>query len=314
MTISWRVVGGFGAHIKSNRTEITIQHKGKISEIPIKDLSHFLLIGGHTIQTSTITSLVKEGVFISFCESDGEPVGYISPYEYSLFKEIQHLQKAAAPYSYALACATESVKSRILAIEKYTEEIGAEILFTGELDILSGYAKELENMVLIEELRRIEQLVRDMYYEILGRLISPVYHFKRRTSRPYLDPVNAILSFGYGMLSSACTRAVIGGHLDPGHGYLNRGNQALIQDLMNCWKPEMIDKHAIVFLKSGRLHQNGYERTKDRCILHDEVIEELIPLFSQSIQEDLINTQIDVLIQSLQGGAQFSIIKPYVSY
>ncbi|MCA1916312.1 CRISPR-associated endonuclease Cas1 [Methanospirillum hungatei] len=309
MTIPWRIVGGFGAHIKSNRTEITIQHKGKITEIPIKDLSHFLLIGGHTIQTSTITSLVKEGVFISFCESDGEPVGYISPYDYSLFKEIQHLQKNVAPYSYALACATESIKSRILAIEKYAEEIGQEILFSGELDILTGYAKELENMVLIEELRRIEQLVRDMYYEILGRLISPTYLFKRRTSRPYLDPVNAIFSFGYGMLSSACTRAVIGGHLDPGHGYLNRGNQALVQDLMNCWKPDMIDAQVIAFLRSGRLDKNGYERTKDRCILQEEVIEELIYVFSQSIQEDRINSQIDLLIRSLRGEEQFSIIK-----
>ncbi len=98
--------------------------------------------------------------------------------------------------------------------------------------------------------------------------------------------------------------------MDPGHGYLNRGNQALVQDLMNCWKPEMIDKQAIGFLKSGRLHQNGYERTKDRCILQDEVIEELIHLFSKSIQEELINSQIDLLIQSLQGEAQFSIIKP----
>ncbi|WP_373840105.1 CRISPR-associated endonuclease Cas1 [Methanospirillum sp.] len=310
MTISWRVVGGYGTHIKSNRTEIIIQRKGKITEIPISDLSHFLLIGGHTVQTSTITYLIKKGVFISFCESDGEPIGYISPYDYSEFKEIQHLQKMAAPYSYALSCATESIKSRILAIERYAVEIGPDILFSGELNILSGYAKELENMVLIEELRRVEKLVRDMYYEILGRLVSPSYHFKRRTSRPYLDPVNAILSFGYGMLSSACTRAVIGGHLDPGHGYLNRGNQALVQDLINCWKPEMIDRNVITLLRSKELPSDGYELTKDRCILHDEIIEELIHLFSISINQDLINSQIEVLISSLYSETQFSIIKP----
>ena len=87
MTIPWKVVGGYGAHIKSNRTEIIIQHKGKVSEIPIGDLSHFLLIGGHTIQTSTISWLVKVGAFTSFCESGGEPLGYISPYFYTLFKE-----------------------------------------------------------------------------------------------------------------------------------------------------------------------------------------------------------------------------------
>jgi CRISPR/Cas system-associated endonuclease Cas1 len=143
MTVSWRVVGGFGAHIKSNRTEIIIQQKGTIREIPIKDLSHFLVIGGHTIQTSTITTLIKAGVFISFCESDGEPVGYISPYDYSLDKEIQNLQKAAVPYSYALTCASESIKSRILAIEKYVHEIGTDILFSGEMDSCQGMQMNL---------------------------------------------------------------------------------------------------------------------------------------------------------------------------
>jgi CRISPR-associated endonuclease Cas1 len=310
MTIPWKVVGGYGAHIKSNRTEIIIQHKGKVSEIPIGDLSHFLLIGGHTIQTSTIASLVKEGVFISFCESDGEPIGYISPYDYTFFKENQHLQKIAAPYSYALAFARESVKSRILAVERYAEEIGADILFSGELSILSGYAKELENMVLIEELRRVERLVRNMYYEILGRLVSPSYQFKRRTSRPYTDPVNAILSFGYGMLSSSCMRAVIGDHLDPGYGYLNRGKQALVQDLINCWKPGMIDSIAIAFTRSGKLRPCGYELTNDRCILQDEIIEELIHLFTGSINQELIDLQVQVLTGSLRGEAQFSIIKP----
>ncbi|HPP77426.1 CRISPR-associated endonuclease Cas1 [Methanospirillum sp.] len=309
MSLFWKVVGGYGAHIKSNRTELIIQHKGTVSEIPIKDLTHFLLIGGHTIQTATITYLIKEGVFISFCESDGEPIGYISPYDYSSYSEIQHLQKTAAPYSYALTFATESVKSRILAIEKYAEESEADILFSGELEILSDYSRELGNMVLIEELRRIEQLVRDMYYEILARLISPVYQFKRRTSRPYLDPVNAIFSFGYGMLSSACTRSIVGGHLDPGHGYLSRGNQALVQDLINCWKPEMIDKHVITFLRSGKLLQSGYERTKDRCLLHDDVIAELIQMFKETIDQNLIDSQIELLIQSLYGKEQFSIMK-----
>ncbi|MGV8110267.1 CRISPR-associated endonuclease Cas1 [Methanospirillum sp.] len=309
MNVNWKVVGGYGAHIKSNRTEIIISHRGNVTEIPIRNISHFLLIGGHTIQTSTISTLMKEGTFISFCESDGKPVGYIAPYDYTSFKEIQNLQETTAPYSYALTCAFGSMKSRIFAIEEYTEKFGTDILYSGELDILSGYLNELGNMVLIDELRRIDQLVRDMYYEIISRIISPTYNFKRRTIRPYRDPVNAILSFGYGMLSSACMRAVIGGHLNPSSGFLNRGDRALIQDLMNCWKPGMIDKPAIEFLASDDFPSKGFELTRDRCILHEEIITKLITLFSESIEQNLIDSQIQNLLQALQGETQFTILR-----
>lgn len=266
-------------------------------------------MGGHNIQTSTINTLVKEGVFISFCESDGKPVGYIAPYDYTSYHEIQQLQESAPPYSYAYSCAYESMKSRIFAIERYVQIHGSDILYSGELDILSSYLNELENMVLIEELRRVEQLVRDMYYEIISRFFDPSLHFKRRTSGPSHDPVNAIFSFGYGMLSAACLRTVISGHLNPARGFLNRGNQALVQDLINCWKAEMIDKYVIDFIASPDFKTNGYDLTHNRCILQDEIIHHLINLFSSSINQNVIDLQVKTLLQSLHGEAQFSIIR-----
>ena len=172
MNINWKTIGGFGAHIKSTRDEIIVHQKGSVTEIPIQDLSHLLIMGGHNLQTSVITTLIRQGVFISFCESDGEPVGYIAPYDYSGYHEIQKLQSSALPYSYALACATGSIESRILAIESYAQQSDKQILFSGELEILSGYSDEIRNMVRIEEIRRIDHLVGDMYYEFLSRLIE----------------------------------------------------------------------------------------------------------------------------------------------
>ncbi|MDD1724618.1 MAG: CRISPR-associated endonuclease Cas1 [Methanospirillum sp.] len=309
MKINWKIVGGFGAHIKSNRTELVIQHKGTITEIPIEDLSHFLVIGGHNIQSSALTTLIKQGVFISFCESDGEPIGYITPYEYTAFDEIRRLQESALTYSYALECAQGSIQSRILAIEKYASVHGDTILFSGEMDILSGYSQEINNMVRIEEIRRIEQLVRDMYYEIISRIIDPVYHFRRRTGGPSQDPVNAVLSFGYGMLSSACTKAIIGGHLHPSKGFLSRGKNSLVNDLVNCWKTKMIDEKAIELIQSGLLKRDTYEIGKTRCILHDKVIEKLIQAFLESVLLDVIDSQIDILVQSLNNEVPFRIIR-----
>lgn len=309
MNSNWKTIGGFGAHIKSTRDEIIVHQKGSVSEIPIQDLSHLLIMGGHNLQTSAITALIRQGVFISFCESDGEPVGYIAPYNYSEHDEIQKLQSSALPYSYALACATASIESRILAIESYTEQSEEQILFSGELEILSGYSNEIINLVRIEEIRRIEHLVRDMYYEFLSRLIDPSLQFKRRSKRPYTDPVNAILSFGYGMLSSACLRSLVGAHLNPSHGFLNRGKNALVNDLINCFKYEMIDKPALQFIKKETVREDRYEIGKERCVLSDSLIKELIGLFQETIDPIIIENQVQNLLAALQNEKPFRILK-----
>ena len=157
-------------------------------------------------------------------------------------KRYKNYRNRALPYSYAYACAQAAIDARLLAIEYYSDNTTDSLLFSGELEILSDYSKELKNLVKIDELRRIVRLVHDMYYEIISRLIHPSYKFSRRSRRPNPDPVNAILSFGYGMLSSACKKSLIGGHLNPSKGFLNQGNNALVNDITSCWMPGMIDK------------------------------------------------------------------------
>jgi CRISPR-associated endonuclease Cas1 len=309
MREKWKIIGGFGAHIKSNRDNLIIHYKGLVTEIPINDLSHVLIIGGHNLNTSTISTLINQGIFISFCESDGEPVGFIAPYDYNSYKEIQQFQEKALPYSYAFTCAKASIDARLLAIEHYAEITPETILFSGELEIIKGYAEELKNLVKIDELRRIEKLVHDMYYEIISRLISPSYKFNRRSKRPYQDPVNAILSFGYGMLLSACKKSLIAGHLNPSKGFLNQGNNALINDLISGWKPEIIDKCSIEFINKGGLPQGSYDINTDRCILSENIINELIPLFQNSIDQNIIDLQIQLLIQALRNEKPFEVIR-----
>jgi hypothetical protein len=73
-------VSGFGAHIKSNQKKLIVQKKNTLEEYPLDSIKNLLVIGGHTISSSTIVSLVKNGAFISFFEPDGNPVGIIRPF------------------------------------------------------------------------------------------------------------------------------------------------------------------------------------------------------------------------------------------
>ena len=64
-------------------------------------------------------------------------------------------------------------------------------------------------------------------------------------SLPNLDPVNAMLSFGYSLLFGNCCVSVIGADSIPDLGFLNEGRGSLVLDLIEPLKSKMID--AVVF-------------------------------------------------------------------
>jgi CRISPR-associated endonuclease Cas1 len=304
---SWKVVAGHGSHIKATRDLLIIQHQGKGTEILLEDLDHLLIIGGHNIQTSAITTLVNRGIFISFFESDGEPAAYLKPYGYKGLDSIREIRERTSPFNYALTFAKGIARERMRTIERWNEEVSGGILFRAEHDILDRAIHELDNFIKIEEMNRIDRLIGDMYYEIMSRMVPPDLKFKRRTERPYRDPVNAILSFGYAMLTADCTRALIGAHLDPDEGMLNRGKLSLATDFCSCWKTKMIDSVALDLIRNGETIKESYEIGEKRCILGESLIEKLISVFQKSIKKKTIDYQVETFVRALKGEMVFEI-------
>jgi len=297
--VPWLVVAGFGAHIKSTRNTLLVQKEGIIEEYPLESVRHLLVIGGHTLHTPVIANLVKKGARVSFFEADGKPVGTIRPFNNPEEAKLSEIQKNAPNYRYAVSIARGSMKSKTLLIGRLGEIAGRELYYEGELEIFSNALDELEYLIKISEIRRIERLTTDMYYEVISRVIPPEFGFRRRTDRPYKDPVNAIIAFGYAMLFGNVMFAVTGANLDPDIGMLNRGPSSLVYDIMEPFKAEMIDREAIRFIRED-LHEDDYECGPARCILSDTCMKELIRLFHKTLGQGVIDRQVAALRESLE--------------
>ena len=77
-----------------------------------------------------------------------------------------------------------------------------------------------------------------------------------RTRRPPLDPVNCLLSFGYGMLRVAVHGACEQVGLDPFLGFLHGvrpGKPALALDLMEELRPLLVDRLVLTLVNRGQL-------------------------------------------------------------
>lgn len=303
----WIAVSGFGAHIKSTPKTLIIQKKNTIEEYPITEVKNLLIIGGHTLHSSAVLNLIRHGAFISFFEADGTPAGTILPPADQNLTELSELQKTIPRQRFATALARTSVQARLFVMEKEEELRNFRLFYEGELEFLRKSREELSFLIKLDEIRRLHRLVSDMYYEIMSRNLPPDLGFRRRSMRPHMDPVNAMLSFGYAMLFGNCTVAAIGARLDPDGGLLHDGKNSLVHDLIDPLKPGMVD--TVVFrIAREALHEEDYELTPGRCILSDDLIRAMIGQLHASISPEIINRQVISLADSIRSGSEFKVL------
>jgi len=306
---SWHVVAGFGAHIKSTGTTLSILYKGEQKEYPLPSVQHLLLVGGHNIHTSAVTRLLRQGSSISFFDADGTPVGMLNPFGSDVGAEIREAQRARMPHAFAKEIVQITMKSRLLAIERTSDQLGENLFYEGEQEILHNLLSDLEYLITMDELRRVHKLAGDMYYEIMARSLSPELGFRRRTTRPHQDPVNAMLSLGYAMLFGNTTVPVIGAHLDPDYGFLQEGEGSLVTDLIDPLKTSMVDAAVFSIARAGLIN-NRYEVSTKRCHLDEEVIGALIAALRASINQDIIDANVVSLSQAVMGEEPFFLAYP----
>ncbi len=308
MHVPWKTVAGFGAHIKATRTTLIIQRDGGREEIPLDSIDHLLLMGGHFLHTSVVNAFLRSGKAISFFEADGQPLGTLRRYGDHPDDVFRNAQDQAPSYSYALKLARAATINRLSVIEALEEGMPEPLLYEGEIDIIRQHLGEFENLVRVDELRRVYRLVSDMYYEILARTVPPTTGFRRRTTRPHTDVINSILSIGYGMLFGNACVAVIGGNCDPDRGFLHVGRAGLVHDLIEPFKPVMIDLPALEQVRQG-LDPGEYECSPERCILSDELLARLVRVFHDTIRQDILDEQVLALRESLLGTSDFFVVK-----
>ena len=120
----------------------------------------------------------------------------------------------------------------------------------------------------LAEMRGAEGEAANLYFGVFDLLIrSPDedLRFKGRSRRPPLDPINALLSFLYTLLTHDCRSAAEAVGLDSAVGFLHRdrpGRPSLALDLMEELRPVLADRLALSLVNRRQLRSKDFE-TRD---------------------------------------------------
>lgn len=129
----------------------------------------------------------------------------------------------------------------------------------------------------LDSLRGVEGTAAALYFEHFATMLSGragvEFTFTERNRRPPRDPLNALLSQGYSVLSKELTGVCHAVGLDPFLGFYHQpryGRPALALDLMEEFRPLIADSVAISLLNRGELSAGHFTRSASGCFLRED--------------------------------------------
>jgi len=128
----------------------------------------------------------------------------------------------------------------------------------------------------LDALRGAEGEAARLYFAVFGHLIrsaEPQLGWHGRSRRPPLDPVNALLSFLYTLLTHDCRSAAEAVGLDPAVGFLHRdrpGRPSLALDLMEEFRPALVDRLALSLINRRQVQAGDFEQREGGAVVLTE--------------------------------------------
>ena len=179
------------------------------------------------------------------------------------------------------------------AIRDHSLQIDAE-----KVKAASNFLKDsltfIQNSQSKDQLRGYEGEAASIYFGVFDQLIlqqKKDFIFTGRNRRPPLDPVNAMLSFVYTLLTNMVTSALESVGLAPYVGYLHvdrPGRASLSLDLVEELRAVMADRFVLSLINRKMVTGKNFSRQENGAILMDDELRKRVLMEWQNRKKEMI--------------------------
>jgi CRISP-associated protein Cas1 len=266
-----------GAAVGKRGQVVVVRKDGEeLATTRLKDLSQLVLCGNVSISAQTTHLLCEAGV----------PVVHMSRghwfYGITAATTLRNAYDRAAQFAAAADGGRRLVLARAIVAAKGANQRtmlarNARPRPEPVLAAMSALLRKVPHAASTTELLGLEGGIAAHYFSAFGSLLRPRdfeadWSFDTRNRRPPADPVNALLSFGYALLTKECTVALLGEGLDPWWGFYHQprhGRPSLALDLMEEFRPLVVDSAVLTAVNTGMVSARDFVRSKAGCVLKD---------------------------------------------
>ncbi len=278
-----------GIHVVLQREGIRVGVRGQsicvtdkegqvVRDLPLANVESLAVLGGVQVSTQALTAFADQEVPVAFLTAAGRLVAMMDPLGPTSAAvraaQVRVLDRPERALELARAVVVAKIVNQRTLLMRNHASLPGRVAAD-----LQESASAAERAVTIDELRGHEGNAAATYFaHFAGMLKEGVkeialrFDVNGRRRRPPPDPVNAVLSFGYSMLSNECTVACRLASLEPTIGALHAtrpGRPALSLDMMEPFRPLIADSIAVAAFNRGELSEGHFLDTAAGCALTD---------------------------------------------
>lgn len=255
-----------GAYLRKEGASLrVVKDSAVIDHIPAEGLKRLLLIGYVSLSGPVLDFLIRNRIETVFMTPSGRFRARLA------LDEHRHVELRRAQYlslekvDVSLTASRRIVAGKIENMKRFVQlrsrQYGSDSLRTAALQ-LKAIGDRTDASPSIDVVRGMEGAAARIYYGVFQELIRrDSFRFQGRNRRPPRDPVNAMLSFVYTLLTNEVLSAVKACGLDPYLGALHEvsyGRPSLACDLVEEYRVFLGDRFVLGIINRGLVTETDF--------------------------------------------------------
>ena len=260
-------VVGYGNTVRKKEERLEIwSREGKVSETKLREISQLSLYGGVEITTPAMVELMQRGVPVIHFTHGGWFQGICLGTTHKNVELRIHQFQCAMDPKRSILLARKAIAGKIKNCRTLMRRNDSKRC-TSSLDLMARLAAEAQAASSSESLLGIEGAAAECYFSRFANLLKEGgkdFSFTDRNRRPPKDPVNAVLSYLYGILVKDLFVTLLAVGFDPYLGFYHRpryGRPALALDMMEEFRPLIADSVAINLFNNEEISKKDFIKT-----------------------------------------------------
>lgn len=254
---------------KTSRRLVVSKEEATLAEIPAIGLDGVLIFGNIQITSQAMGFLLDNGIQVSFLSSRGKYRGTLIPAESKnvLLRMAQYERYLDEEFQrkHASILVDAKVRNGRALIMRYSRNY-PDVEFGDEISALDAALKKIEENPQVSVLLGIEGHATATYFRAFSKMLRGEMDFSSRSRRPPRDPVNALLSFGYTLITNEIFSLLIAMGFDAYIGYLHGidyGRPSLALDLVEEFRHPVVDRFTLYLINNRIISTEDFVQSEE---------------------------------------------------
>lgn len=283
---------------KERETIVIKQGNDKLAQFPALTIGNILCFGQVSVSPFLMGYCGEQGIGLAFYSEYGRYLARVQGKQTGnvLLRREQYRWADDDEKSASIArviVAAKIANSRSVLMREIRNH-GDNAMLQQAVTRLANSLRRAKHVTSVEEAMGIEGEAANTYFGVFNELLrGSGFTFGGRVRRPPTDPVNALLSYVYTLITHECSSALQGVGLDPYVGYLHKdrpGRVSLALDMLEEFRASWADRFVLTLINRRQVQMSDFVTESSGAVrLTDDARKNLLTAWQERKQVEVMH-------------------------